>query len=145
MRSSLLVVAVLSACGPDALISEGGDDADALAEPLSSTERRTRARRYLASAVLARMHMPNGKTAGDRTPEQVARMLARARPSMVTGLIRIDADPYLDDNAPAFGDYRAVRDLMPGVPFDVVLNVCDYAGADRLIAQMKAINGRLGT
>src|SRR5438105_2036766 len=120
MRAGLLLVVLVSACGGGEEIS---DEAGALSQPLDSTTRQRRAKRFYASPVIARMWMPgNQKTVGSRSAAQVAKVLERGKPTFVSGLIRLNADPDLDSQAAAFADFRSVRLAMPGVPFDVCLN-----------------------
>lgn len=133
---------LLAAC-----VGEAGDlddERDQITHELTAAARHRRAKAMYSSSIIARMYMPGHKTVGTRTAAQVAKVLERARPSGVSGLIRIDSNPNLDPQAAAFADFRAVRAAMPGVPFDVVLNACQYKGPDALIRQLTAINQKLG-
>jgi hypothetical protein len=144
IAAAIMVAATLPGCVAD----DGTAANDAVGETsdaLTAAARHKRAQDMFAKPVIARMWMPGHKTVGDRTAAEVARALLRGgKPSMVSGLIRLDAGADLDAQEPAFADYRAVRQGMSGVPFDIVLNACQYKTADALTGHLAAINGKLG-
>lgn len=140
----LLAAALVAGVLPGCLAESGDEEVDEASEALRSATRKKRAKEMFAAPVLARMWMPGHKTVGNRTAAEVAKALEVRDPSMVSGLIRVDADPNLDKHAAAFADFRAVRSAMKGVAFDVVLNACQYTSAEQLTKHLAGINARLG-
>lgn len=142
---ALFTLSVLPGCSAE-VADDGDEDAiGSASDELSLAARRQRARAYFAAPVISRMYQVGNKVVGDRTVAEVAAALRSQRPSLVSGLIRVDSDPNLDSNGQAFTDFKQVRQSLRGVPFDVVLNACQYRTADALTSQMKRINDRLGS
>jgi len=104
---------------------------------------------------MARVWQNDVRTAGDMTAAQIADRIHHMSdiggpntPSVISGTIRVSRDQVIDWNM--IGDWLSLRDAFPGVPFDIVLNICDYERADpqatnpgNVITKMRAINDEM--
>lgn len=146
-RLAWFFAAVLAAVAPTGCADDDGSEeaVGQASDALSVAARRRRASEMFAAPVIARMYMPGAKkTIANKSAADVAKVLAIRKPSMVSGLIRLDANPNLDGQEAAFADFRTVREHMKGVAFDIVLNACQYKTAGALTGHMDSINKKLG-
>src|SRR5678815_3555231 len=85
--------------------------------------------------VLVRVWQNDSRTAGTMTVAEIADRIHHMsdlggpnNPTVISGTIRLARDQVIDWNM--IGDWLGLRDAFPGVPFDIVLNICDYERAD---------------
>ncbi len=93
----------------------------------------------------ARAYQGNTWTNDQETPASLAQGLAQLRPTLVSGLIRLDNTDVLAAQQAA--DFSAIRNAVlatnPNCKFDFVLNGQQYATIDALVNEMKDINSKI--
>ena len=108
--AAALAVAALPGCAAEEGADEGDEDVGQSSDALTAAARTKRAKEMFAAPIIARMYMPGAKrTIANKSAADVAKVLNARKPSMVSGLIRLDANPDLDGQEAAFADFRAVR------------------------------------
>lgn len=145
LLASMVAATALPGCAAEEGQGEGDEEVGQTRDALTDAARQRRAKAMFAAPIIARMYMPHAKkTIANKSAADVAKVLKARKPSIVSGLIRLDDDANLDAQEAAFADFRAVREGMKGVAFDIVLNACQYKTAGALTKHMGNINEKLG-